>query len=215
MINVLLVDDHDLFRQGVRKLLEEVEDVKVIGEAESGEAALEAVESIKPDIILMDVRMPGMGGMEATTQLLHRYPKLKILALTSCEEEPLPSRILQAGALGYLTKGASKDEMVLAIRMIYSGQRYLSADIAQKLALKKIVNTAETPFDDLSERELQVAIMLTNSMKVPEISEKLHLSSKTINSYRYHLFEKLDVSSDVELTILAARYNLIEALKDV
>lgn len=214
MIKILIVDDHDLVRQGIKKLLEEVSDIEVVGDAESGERAFEITSKLKPDVILMDLKMPGMGGMEATSRLMHSFPKLKILAVTSCNEEPFPSKILQAGAMGYLTKGAGKDEMVKAIRTIASGQRYISLDIAQKMALKQFDHSDDSPFDILSERELQVAIMITSGVKVPVISEKLHLSSKTINSYRYRIFEKLNLSSDVELTLMAIRYGLIDNVKD-
>ena len=214
MVKVVIVDDHDLVRQGIRKLLEEVNDITVVGEADSGEAAFDVVSKKKPDVVLMDVRMPGMGGMEATSKLMHTFPTIKILAVTSCEEEPLPSRILQAGAAGYLTKGASKEEMVRAVRAIYAGQRYISPEVAQKLALSKFVGPNESPFDSLSERELQVTLMITSGVKVTDISEKLHLSTKTINSYRYRIFEKVGVTSDVELTLLSVRYKLVDDLEN-
>jgi two-component system, NarL family, invasion response regulator UvrY len=156
------------------------------------------------------LRMPGMGGIEATSRIMHNFPKLKILAVTSCEDEPFPSRLLQAGAMGYLTKGAGKDEMVKSIRLVMSGQRYVSPDIAQKMALRPFAYGEDSPFDELSERELQVAIMITDGTKVQEISDRLHLSRKTVNSYRYRIFEKLGVSSDVELTLLALRYGLLD-----
>ena len=214
LIKILIVDDHDLVRHGIKKLLEDVKGVKVIGEAVSGEQALDEVKVQQPDVVLMDVKMPGIGGMEATSKLVRLFPDIKILAVTSCDEEPFPSRLLQAGAVGYLTKGAGVDEMVRAIRSVFAGQRYISPDIAQKLALKKFTPEESTPFDSLSERELQVAIMITSGTKVQEISDRLHLSTKTINSYRYRIFEKLDVVSDVELTHLAIRYKLIDNINE-
>ncbi len=214
MIKILIVDDHDLVRHGIKKLLEDVKGIKVIGEATSGEQALEEVKTRQPDVVLMDVKMPGIGGMEATSKLVRLFPNVKVLAVTSCEEEPFPSRLLQAGAVGYLTKGAGTEEMIRAIRTIFAGQRYISPDIAQKIALKKFISDEATPFDLLSERELQVAIMITSGSKVQEISERLHLSAKTINSYRYRIFEKVEVASDVELTHLAIRYKLIDNMNE-
>lgn len=214
MIKVLIVDDHDLVRQGIQKLLEDVSGIDVVGEADTGEKAFEITAKLKPEVILMDLKMPGMGGMEATVRLMCNNPKLKILAVTSCSEEPFPSRILQAGAMGYLTKGAGKEEMIKAIRTVASGQRYISPDIAQKMALKQFSNSEDSLFNLLSERELQVATMIISGVKVQEISEKLHLSTKTINSYRYRIFEKLNVTSDVELTLLALRYGLIDDVKN-
>jgi len=214
LIKVLIVDDHDLVRQGIQKLLEDVSGIDVVGEADTGEKAFEITAKLKPEVILMDLKMPGMGGMEATVRLMCNNPKLKILAVTSCSEEPFPSRILQAGAMGYLTKGAGKEEMIKAIRTVASGQRYISPDIAQKMALKQFSNSEDSLFNLLSERELQVATMIISGVKVQEISEKLHLSTKTINSYRYRIFEKLNVTSDVELTLLALRYGLIDDVKN-
>ena len=214
MIKVLIVDDHDLVRQGIQKLLEEANDIEVIGEADSGEKAFDLVARLKPEVILMDLRMPGIGGMEATTRLIHTYPKIKIIAVTSCDEEPFPTRFLQAGAMGYITKGAGKEEIVKAIRIVSAGLKYISPDIAQKMALSKFDRNDQSPFDVLSERELQVAVMIISGVRVVDISEKLYLSSKTINSYRYRIFDKLQVSSDVELTLLALRYGLIDNIEN-
>lgn len=210
MIKVLLVDDHDLVRIGIRRLLSDVNGIKVIGEAKSGEEAVKTTRELKPHVILMDVKMPGIGGLEATRKILRMDSDVKVIAVTVYGEEPFPSRLLQAGAAGYITKGSSLDEMVQAIRTVYSGQRYLSPEVAQQLALKHLTDKDESPFDSLSERELQVMIMITNGHKVQEISDKLCLSPKTVNSYRYRLFEKLNVNSDVELTHLAIRHGMLD-----
>lgn len=210
MINVLLVDDHDLVRIGIRRLLADVNGIKVIGEAKSGEEAVKMARELRPQVMLMDVKMPGIGGLEATRKVLRADPDLKVIAVTVYGEEPFPSRLLQAGAAGYITKGSSLDEMVQAIRTVYAGQRYLSPEVAQQLALKHLTDKDESPFDALSERELQVMIMITNGHKVQEISDKLCLSPKTVNSYRYRLFEKLNVNSDVELTHLAIRHGMLD-----
>ena len=210
MITVLLVDDHDLVRAGVKSLLSDLSDIKVIGEASSGEEALRIAREKRPHVVLMDVRMPGIGGLEATRKLLRADPDVKIIALTVCGEEPFPSKLLQAGAAGYLTKGSGIEEMVQAIHSVHSGKRYISPEVAQQLALKHLSDDKASPFDALSERELQVMLMITSGQKVQDISDKLHLSPKTVNSYRYRLFDKLNVNSDVELTHLAIRHGILD-----
>lgn len=210
MINLLLVDDHDLVRLGFTRLLSDVKGIKVVGEAKSGEEAIKLAKTLKPDVVLMDVKMPGIGGLEATRKLLRCMPDTKVIAVTVYGEEPFPSRFLQAGACGYLTKGSSLEEMVKAIRTVFNGQRYLSPEVAQQLALKHFNKEEGSPFDLLSERELQVMLMITSGQKVQVISDSLCLSPKTVNSYRYRLFEKLNVNSDVELTHLAIRHGLLD-----
>ena len=210
MINILLVDDHDLVRIGIRRLLADVNGIKVVGEAKSGEDAVRLARELKPHVILMDVKMPGIGGLEATRKVLRADPGIKVIAVTVYGEEPFPTRLLQAGAVGYITKGSTLNEMVQAIRTVHAGQKYLSPEVAQQLALKHLTDQDDSPFDSLSERELQVMIMITNGQKVQAISDKLCLSPKTVNSYRYRLFEKLGVNSDVELTHLAIRHGMLD-----
>lgn len=209
MIKIFVVDDHDLVRTGISRMLADVAGLKVVGEAASGEEALKRIRETSPDVVLMDAKMPGIGGLEATRKLLRQNADVKVIAVTACGEEPFPSRFLQAGASGYLTKGAALDEMVKAIRLVHAGQRYISPDVAQQLALKPF-RTEASPFDQLSERELQIALMIVNCQKVQEISDKLFLSPKTVNSYRYRIFEKLGINSDVELTLLAVRHGMLD-----
>lgn len=211
VINVLLVDDHDLVRTGIRRMLEDVNGIKVIGEASTGEEAIQLGRKLKPQVVLMDIKMPGIGGFEATRKLAHLDPDMKILIVTICNNDLYPARLMQLGAAGYLTKGASMDEMVQAIRAVHAGQRYISPEIASRLAFRHVANVSESPFDKLSERELQVMLMITMGLQVHEIAERLCLSPKTINSYRYRIFEKLKVKNDVELTLLAVRNGLIES----
>lgn len=212
MIKVFVVDDHDLVRTGITRMLSDVSGLSVVGEAASGEAALRDIRDANPDVVLMDAKMPGIGGLEATRKLLRQNADVKVIAVTVCGDEPFPSRFLQAGASGYLTKGAAIDEMVKAIRLVHSGQRYISPEVAQALALKPFTNDGEgSPFDQLSERELQIAMMVVNCQKVQEISDKLFLSPKTVNSYRYRVFDKLGITSDVELTLLAIRHGMVDA----
>ncbi|QXH49720.1 UvrY/SirA/GacA family response regulator transcription factor [Pseudomonas fakonensis] len=210
MIRVLVVDDHDLVRTGITRMLADIDGLQVVGEADSGESALKLARELKPDVVLMDVKMPGIGGLEATRKLLRSHPDIKVVAVTVCEEDPFPTRLMQAGAAGYLTKGAGLDEMVQAIRLAFAGQRYISPQIAQQLALKSF-QPQGSPFDTLSEREIQIALMIVGCQKVQIISDKLCLSPKTVNTYRYRIFEKLSVTSDVELTLLAVRHGMVDA----
>lgn len=210
MIRVLVVDDHDLVRTGITRMLADIDGLQVVGEGDPGESALKLARELKPDVVLMDVKMPGIGGLEATRKLLRSHPDIKVVAVTVCEEDPFPTRLLQAGAAGYLTKGAGLDEMVQAIRLAFAGQRYISPQIAQQLALKPF-QPQGSPFDTLSEREIQIALMIVGCQKVQIISDKLCLSPKTVNTYRYRIFEKLSVTSDVELTLLAVRHGMVDA----
>ncbi len=213
MIRVLVVDDHNLVRTGISRMLADISGLQVIGQADSGEDAIRKARELKPDVVLMDVKMPGIGGLEATRKLLRSYPDLKVIAVTICEEDPFPTRLLQAGAAGYLTKGAALEEMVQAIRMVFGGQRYISPQIAQQLALKSFQpQLSESPFDLLSEREIQIALMIANCQKVQSISDKLCLSPKTVNTYRYRIFEKLSITSDVELALLAVRHGMVDTV---
>ncbi|MFV0574065.1 MAG: UvrY/SirA/GacA family response regulator transcription factor [Vibrio sp.] len=209
MINVFLVDDHELVRTGIRRIIEDVRGMKVVGEADSGEDSVKWCRANHADVILMDMNMPGIGGLEATKKILRFNPDVKIIVLTIHTENPFPTKVMQAGAAGYLTKGAGPDEMLNAIRMVNSGQRYISPEIAQQMALSQFSAPSDNPFKELSERELQIMLMITKGQKVTDISEQLNLSPKTVNSYRYRLFSKLDIGGDVELTHLAIRYGMI------
>ncbi|BEE18132.1 UvrY/SirA/GacA family response regulator transcription factor [Aeromonas enteropelogenes] len=211
MINVFLVDDHELVRTGIRRILEDVRGIKVVGEAQSGETAVAFCRQHHPDVILMDMNMPGIGGLEATRKILRIRPDVRIIVLTIHSENPFPTKVMQAGAAGYLTKGAAPDEMIQAIRLVHSGQRYISPEIAQQMALSQFASADENPFKSLSERELQIMMMITKGQKVTDISEQLNLSPKTVNSYRYRLFSKLGINGDVELTHLAIRYGMLDA----
>jgi DNA-binding NarL/FixJ family response regulator len=213
-INVLLVDDLDLVRTGIKKMLDTVQGIKVVGEANSGEEALIQARKLLPDVVLMDVRMPGIGGYEATRKLIRVHPDMKVLVVTVCDNDFYPARLLQVGAAGYLTKGATMEEMVQAIRSVHHGQRYISPDIAARLAFRHVSDEDDSPFKSLSERELQVVLMITKGMKVQDIAAKLFLCAKTINSYRYRTFEKVGVKNDVELTLMAMKHKLIDLKED-
>jgi len=198
-------------RTGIRRILEDVRGIKVVGEAQSGETAVTFCRQHHPDVILMDMNMPGIGGLEATRKILRIRPDVRIIVLTIHSENPFPTKVMQAGAAGYLTKGAGPDEMIQAIRLVHSGQRYISPEIAQQMALSQFASADENPFKSLSERELQIMMMITKGQKVTDISEQPNLSPKTVNSYRYRLFSKLGINGDVELTHLAIRYGMLDA----
>jgi two-component system invasion response regulator UvrY len=196
-------------------LLQDASGIRVVGEVGSGEEAIQLAKEKHPHVVLMDVKMPGIGGLEATRKLLRFDSEIKIIALTVCIGEPFATKMLQAGAVGYLSKGASSKEMENAIRMVHSGKRYLGPEIAQALAFKTLSDVKDSPFDVLSEREMQVLMMITAGQKVQNISNKLCLSPKTVNTYRYRLFDKLNVGSDVELTHLAIRHGILETEESV
>ncbi|PHM54507.1 MULTISPECIES: UvrY/SirA/GacA family response regulator transcription factor [Xenorhabdus] len=211
MINVLLVDDHELVRIGVKGILDDVRGIKVIGEAGSGEDAIKWCRSNSTDVVMMDMGMPGIGGLEAAKKIIRYSPDTRIIMLTIHTESSLPTKVMQAGVRGYLSKAATPQDMINAIRSVYAGQRYISPDIAQQMALDQLSPQKENPLDDLSERELQIMTMITQGKKVNEISALLNLSPKTVNSYRYRMFNKLNIKGDVELTHIAIRCGLLDA----
>jgi len=207
LIKVLVVDDHDLIRAGISRMLNDDVSIEVTGEASSGEDALDFVNRQPPDIVLMDLKMPGIGGLEATRRMHRSQPETKVVVLSATTDDPYISRVMDAGASAYVSKSSHVSEMIRAIKKAHSGERYISSDIAQAMALSE---REESPFDCLSERELQIATMIMDCQKVQVISDTLCLSPKTVNTYRYRIFEKLDINSDVELTLLAVRNGLIE-----
>ncbi len=209
MINVMLVDDHDLVRSGIKRILTDVGDIDVVAEAGSGEQAVRQAREIRPDVILMDLSMPGIGGMEATRKITRSMPGTKIIAVTIHEDEPFPARLLEAGAVGYLTKGCDVREIIDAIKSVYLGEQYLTPGVAQKLALSFVNHRDKAPLEELTQRETQVMLMIVKGEPNKRISEKLCLSPKTTSTYRYRLFEKLGVINDVELTRFAIRHGLI------
>lgn len=210
MIKILLVDDHRLFRLGVAKMLPEAKGFNVVGEAETAEQGVSEARKLRPHVVLMDILMPGIGGLEAISRIRRIDRHIKTIALTACTSNPFPMQALKAGASGYLTKGVAPDELHAAIRRVYVGKRYLCAEVARQLAEKAFDAYPDSPFDLLSGREMQIMLMIINCRKVSEISADLHLSPKTVNSYRYRIFEKLKVSGDVELVLLAVRHGMAQ-----
>ena len=209
MIRVVIADDQTLIREGMVSLLNSISQVQVVGQAGSGDEALQLTRELNPDIVLLEVALPGMGGLEAT-QRISSYDKFTaVIALTSCTQAPFPAQMLKAGALGYLTKQVSVQELEKAIKRVFLGKRYVCHSVAQDLASYAVEDHVQSPFEQLSHREMQIMLMVISCQKVSEISGSLHLSPKTVNSYRYRIFEKLKVKSDVELVLLAVQHGVL------
>lgn len=209
MIKILIVDDHGLVRAGLRLMLELRAEFKVVAEASSGEEAVRICRKEAPDIVLMDVHMPGIGGLEATKQIARLLVSPRVICISMHTQNPIPSKVMQMGAFGFITKSAEPEEMLLCIQKVWAGQKYVAPEIAQQVALGKLELDDVNPFDHLSDRELEITLKLVQGIRVPEIANMLNISAKTVNTYRYRLFDKLNINSDVELTHLAFRYELI------
>jgi two-component system invasion response regulator UvrY len=210
MIKVLLVDDHELVRTGVEALLNAVDDFSVVAVSSCGEDALELVGKNTPDIILMDINMPGIGGVEACRRILQRHPETKIIALSVYCDGPIPQQLLRLGAMGFISKGSPVDEMVNAIRAVMSGKSYLCSEVANNLAFQALRGEGGSPFSRLSQRESEVVNLILQGKSIREMSDILVISDKTVNTYRYRLYDKLKVKNDVELTRLAVKFNHID-----
>ena len=209
MIKVLLVDDHELVRTGIQQILIDAGGVEVVGAVSSGEAALQQATLLNPDVVLMDVNMPGMGGIEATRRILRTNPYVKVIALTVHDGDPFPARLHEAGAMGYLTKGCPADEMLSAIRLVANGRPYIASDVARKRSLAEWRGQDASPFVVLSHREMQVTMLILDGKRNLEISDTLSLSPKTVSTYRQRIYEKLGAANDVELTRLAYRFGIL------
>lgn len=212
MIKVLLVDDHELVRSGIEALLNAVEDIAVIAVCDCGEQALEIIDNDAPDVILMDINMPGMGGFEACRRILHTFPHIKIIGLSVHNNGPIPQQLLKLGVEGFVSKGSPVSEMVRAIRSVMSGKRYLCQDVASNMAFQSLPGAENPPFTKLSQREAEVVRLILQGKSIQEMSEALQLSDKTVNTYRYRLYSKLKIKNDVELTRLAVKFNYLDTV---
>lgn len=211
MIKVLIVDDHELVRAGLRRILEEAPDIEVLAEADSGEEAVRLSDELEPDLLLMDISMPGIGGIEATRTIRRRDPSVQVVVVTIHSDAPFPDQLLEAGALGYLTKGCPAEELLLAVRTVAEGRPFVSSAVSQKLTMSRLSGAdPESPFNDLSKREMQVLMLIIQGMKNADISDSLFLSPKTISTYRHRLYEKLEVETDVGLAFVAMRHGLVQ-----
>ena len=209
LIKTVLIDDHQLVRSGIREMLRQEKAISVLGEAGTGREGVELVRRFNPDVVLLDLKLPDQLGLEVTQKILRISPDTKILVVTSVTHDLFLFRLLEAGAQGYLTKEASVDELVRAIQSVAAGQRVISTELAKRLALAKIDYKKDHVFDTLSEREMEVMMMLIRGMPVKEMAEKLHISYKTVHSYRSRIFEKLNVETDLAVTLLAIHHGLI------
>lgn len=208
-IKVMLVDDHAVVRMGFKMLLETSDDIKVITEAENGEEAIKAYMEHKPDVIVMDITMPGMGGMEAIERILNKEPSAKILVLSAHEDSVHPKRVLNAGAKGYVTKRSAAEELIKAIRAVASGKKYIEANVAQQMAIQQL-SGEQNPVDVLSEREFEVFMSLAKGKTTNEIAETLFLSPRTVGTHLYNIKQKLNASNSAEIALIAMRSGLID-----
>lgn len=211
MIRVLIADDHGIVRGGIRRILEDQEDIQIVGEASDGQKAIQKVRETAPDVVLLDISMPGMDGLDVTKQLKAIDPEVRILILTMLAEEQYAPRLMRAGAMGYVTKHAAPEDLVKGIHVVNSGRRFISPTLAEHLALRYLGKRADLrPVECLSDRELQVLCLLANGKTNKEIAESLHLSVKTIDTYRARVLGKLNLRNNAELTLFAVQNGLVE-----
>lgn len=212
MIRALLVDDHELVRTGFRMILEGEADLEVVGEAGTGEEGIDLARRLKPDVVLMDVNLPGISGIEATERLTRSGSPMRVIVVTMQDQQPFPKRLLEVGALGYVTKGCPATELIAAVRTVARGDRYISTAIARQLALEALSPSRDaSPFEALSARELEVALAVAQGQQMPDIAARMALSPKTVATYKYRVYDKLGVDNEVALANLAIRHGIIKA----
>ena len=208
-IRIFLVDDHALVRTGLRMILSAEPDIEIVGEAESGEDALPLIRKLKPDVVLCDLHLPCISGMEVTERIIRGRIGCRVVIVSVLEDGPLPKRLLDVGASGYVGKGGDAHELLSAVRDAARGKRFLGNSIAQNMALSSYSGDA-SPFDGLSPRELEVAMLLVQGIRQDDIAQRLNLSPKTVNTHKSRLFEKIGVQDSIALARMAARYGLMD-----
>ncbi len=208
-INVLLVDDHAVVRMGFKMLLESAPDIKVVAEAESGEQGVKLYMEQHPDVVVMDITMPGIGGLEAIERIVAKESNARILVLSAHEDSVHPKRVLNAGAMGYLTKRSAAEELIKAIRTVASGKRYLEASVAQQMAIQQL-SGEQNPVDVLSDREFEVFMALAKGKTTNDIAETLCLSPRTVGTHLYNIKQKLNANNSAEIALIAMRSGLID-----
>jgi len=208
-ISVMLVDDHAVVRMGFRLLLEGTDDLRVVAEAQSGEEAVRLCPEARPDVVVMDLSMPGIGGLEAINRILSKAPDAKILVLSAHEDTAHPRRALAAGAKGYLTKRSAAEELINAIRTVARGKNYIEPSMAQVLAVGQVTGK-KSPIDILSGREFEVFMLLAKGKSVADIADALSLSPRTVGTHMYHVKQKLNAGNAAELAIIAMQHGLLE-----
>lgn len=209
MIRIMVVDDHELVRIGLRHILAGYPSIQIAGEAPDGETAIRLNRELKPNVVLLDICLPGLSGFEVTSRLKQASPEIGIIILSIHEQAPYPAQLLEAGASGYLTKGCPSTELVQAINTVARGGRHIGSKIAQDMALQMLPGGKSSPFDELSAREMEVMLMLADGRKVADIADIMHLSPKTVATYKYRIFDKLNTRSDVDMTRMALRYGVV------
>ncbi len=206
-IRVFVVDDHALVRAGMRMILAGETDIEVVGEADCGEDALPQIRKLKPDVVLCDLHLPGVSGLEVTERILKGQQGTRVIVVSVLEDGPMPKRLLEVGASGYVGKGGDASELLRAVRDVARGKRYLANSVAQNLALYGVDGDG-SPFDALSARELEIAMLLMQGLRQEEIAKRLSLSAKTVNTHKTRLFEKLGIHDSIALARLAGQYGM-------
>jgi two-component system, NarL family, invasion response regulator UvrY len=206
---VMLVDDHAVVRMGFRLLLQNTPDIEVIAEAESGEEACKLYAEKKPDVVVMDLSMPGIGGMEALNRIRAKYPGARILVLSAHDDVMHPKRVLEAGAAGYLSKRSAPEALIEALGQVMQGKIFLEASIAQKLAVDQLTGE-QNPVAVLSPREFEVFKLLAQGKSVADIADLLFLSPRTVGTHLYNIKQKLNASNSAEIALIAMRAGVIQ-----
>ena len=204
----MLVDDHAVVRMGFRLLLDAAPDMRVVAEADSGEEAMRRIDEARPEVVVMDISMPGIGGLEAVRRILAKEPGTRILVLSAHEDAMHARRTLKAGAAGYLTKRSAAEALIRAIREVCQGKTFLEPQIAQELALRQVAGAAE-PLDTLSEKEFKVFLALAGGQSVQDIAAVMSLSPSTVGTHLYNIKQKLGASNSAELALIAMRAGLL------
>ena len=207
MVKVLLVDDHELITTAIKALLNAADNITVIGVAESGEQSILAVEDLRPDVVLMDIEMPGMGGAEACRRILKIHPEIKIIGLSQHDNNSVPKQLLKIGAVGFISKKSSSEEMIHTIHKVMAGDVYLCADVADQFVIKTKTKDEDDPCSILSPRELEVVRLILQGKNIKEMVDILGVKDKTVNTFRYRIYKKLQVKNDVELIRLVDKFN--------
>ena len=208
-IKVYLIDDHALVRAGLKMILAGEFGIEVVGEADNGEDALPQVRRLKPDVVLCDLHLPGLSGLDITERIARSDLATRVIIVSVLEDGPLPKRLLEAGAAGYVGKGGDARELLRAVRDVAQGKRYLGSNVAQNMALSSMAGE-RSPFDLLSPRELEVAMLLVQGLRQDDIARRLSLSAKTINTHKSRLFEKIGITDSIALARLASRHGLLD-----
>ena len=208
-IRVFMVDDHALVRTGLRMILAGEADIEIVGEADSGEDALPRIRQLKPDVVLCDLHLPGVSGLEVTERIVRGDYGSRVIVGSVLEDGPMPKRLIEAGASGYVGKGGDASELVRAVRTVASGKRYLASTIAQNMALSGL-DGEDSPFDALTAREMEIAMLLIQGLRQEQIAQRLSLSAKTINTHKTRLFDKLQITDMIALARMASQYGVID-----